>query len=47
MSNIIEDFDWENKTWDVIDTFFKQENLDVVADAKHIFDMLQRVKSGK
>jgi DNA-directed RNA polymerase II subunit RPB2 len=27
--NIIEDkeFDWENKTWDVIDTFFKQDNI--------------------
>jgi DNA-directed RNA polymerase II subunit RPB2 len=21
------DFDWENKTWDVIDTFFKQDNI--------------------
>ena len=21
------DFDWENKTWNVIDTFFKQENI--------------------
>jgi len=27
MSNLIEDFDWENKTWNVIDTFFKQENI--------------------
>jgi len=22
-----DDFDWENKTWDVIDTFFKQDNI--------------------
>lgn len=22
-----QDFDWENKTWDVIDTFFKQDNI--------------------
>jgi DNA-directed RNA polymerase beta subunit len=21
------EFDWENRTWDVIDTFFKQENI--------------------
>ena len=21
------DFDWENKTWNVIDTFFKQDNI--------------------
>jgi DNA-directed RNA polymerase II subunit RPB2 len=32
MSKVVEnfeenDFDWENKTWDVIDTFFKQENI--------------------
>ena len=22
-----DDFDWETKTWDVIDTFFKQDNI--------------------
>jgi DNA-directed RNA polymerase II subunit RPB2 len=22
-----EDFDWENRTWDIIDTFFKQDNI--------------------
>ena len=26
-SNNFSDFDWENKTWDVIDTFFKQDNI--------------------
>ena len=28
-SNILDnqDFDWENRTWDVIDTFFKQDNI--------------------
>ena len=26
-SNDFSDFDWENKTWDVIDTFFKQDNI--------------------
>jgi|TARA_B110000483_G_C18205332_1_gene547318 DNA-directed RNA polymerase II subunit RPB2 len=25
--NIVDDFDWENNTWDVIDTFFKQNNI--------------------
>jgi DNA-directed RNA polymerase II subunit RPB2 len=26
-NNKNDDFDWENKTWDVIDTFFKQDNV--------------------
>ena len=24
---IVDDFDWENNTWEVIDTFFKQDNI--------------------
>ena len=24
---IVSDFDWEDKTWDVIDTFFKQDKV--------------------
>ena len=24
---IVDDFDWENNTWDVIDTFFKQDSV--------------------
>ena len=27
MSKISEEFDWDNKTWDVIDKFFKQDNI--------------------
>ena len=27
MNNQNDDFDWENKTWNVIDTFFKQDNV--------------------
>ena len=27
MSKMNEDFDWENNTWDVIDKFFKQDNI--------------------
>jgi len=27
LNSTTQDFDWENKTWDVIDTFFKQNNI--------------------